>query len=317
MTNNRATNRKYYPVRKNSGVLFLVDSPKGKQPNMRGTIRIGDIYYDISGWFHNKKNSEQQYLALRVKKQTERPTKGRGTPIASSYKYYLRSNEGMLFPLPLLAPRNSDDGHPKPSMRGTLNVDGTLYDLSAWINSSKNPENKNKFLSLNLTRHDSTREYLLESILGGDPRHIQPRTRSQRMPVDADIRESSGMDTPAEGSGMTGTPDPSPQYLEPEPDDPADVGMPQEGSFSYEKAFSPMMPDGKESGHEETASQPDVPLPETSIVTDGSPADSGSSQDGPMGCGTSFSTHERKNLNEGITGTVDWPELSDQDDLPF
>ena len=323
MSSSRATKRKIkYFIKDNSGVLFLADSPKGKQPNMRGTINIDGIYYDVSGWFHKKKNSEQQYLVLRVKRQTERPTNGRGTPKASSYKYSLKSNQGMLFPLPLLGRREFEDKHLKPNMRGSLNVGGTLYDLSAWIKSSKKPEIKKKFISINLTKHDLTREYLLESILSGDSKYVPAKTRSKEKPKDADTREPAETGTSPKRAASTGSHAPSSQHTERDSYIEPNIGghsPSQIRSFSKMKESSTIIPNDKASGREDSLSQPVVPSSETDTVEDSSSAGSRlpHSQDDTGGNGASISTQVSKDSHEETTRTDDWDDSDEPDDLPF
>lgn len=318
MVKQRAEKRTYHYIGENSGLLFLVDNPKNRQPNMRGTIRINSIYYDISGWFHRKKNSQQQYIALRVKKQTEKPTKGRGEAIACTYKYYLRSNEGKLFPLPLLATRSSDN---KPNMRGTLNVDGTFYDLSAWFKSSKNSENKKKFLSLNLTKHDSKREYLLESLLAGDPRPVPHRTTSQSMPKDNNSFNSFEIDSKANVSAEIDAIDHSAQIMR-EDQEPNNNEVPhndvpdQDEPFLNEK-ISTMIPNGKQSGLEDTLFQHSVSLHKAKIKKDDTITDKALSRDNTERNGTSPSTQEKSEPPERPTGDAEWSDFTDADDLPF
>ncbi len=60
-----------YTLGDNEGKLFLAkkSNTNKRQPNMRGTINIDGTLYDLSGWFHMMKNGQQQFIALRAKKQ--------------------------------------------------------------------------------------------------------------------------------------------------------------------------------------------------------------------------------------------------------
>lgn len=67
----RENHQNGYTLGNNEGRLFMAlkSNQNPRQPNMRGTINIDGTLYDLSGWFHRMKNGNQQYVALRARKQ--------------------------------------------------------------------------------------------------------------------------------------------------------------------------------------------------------------------------------------------------------
>lgn len=61
-----------YALKPGHGRLFVAEKqPNSNQPNMRGTINVDDVVYDISGWEHKAPNGKK-YLALALRKKSER-----------------------------------------------------------------------------------------------------------------------------------------------------------------------------------------------------------------------------------------------------
>jgi uncharacterized protein (DUF736 family) len=55
----------------NSGVLFKNDKGDNpKRPDYRGSIAIGGVDYNISGWIRESKKSGDKFLSLKVEPKT-------------------------------------------------------------------------------------------------------------------------------------------------------------------------------------------------------------------------------------------------------
>jgi hypothetical protein len=60
---------KRYYLRNNEGKLFqsVKRGKDSKQPDLRGTVKVNDQLFDISGWVNFKKGSKEKYIELRLR----------------------------------------------------------------------------------------------------------------------------------------------------------------------------------------------------------------------------------------------------------
>lgn len=115
------------------GRLFVISrsDPHSNSPALKGTIKLDNKYYVLSGWIRKSKNSNSKYISLLVSK-TETELEGKVV--------YKTIGKGLL--------RFSKQTAPKqPTYRGEIEfrTDGKAFSLSAWHTSYR----KNEILSIN------------------------------------------------------------------------------------------------------------------------------------------------------------------------
>ena len=66
----RPSGQSVFRPREKEGNLFNANpSPGKRQPDMRGTIQINGVFYDVSGWWKTSRNNGRDFLTLRFKEQ--------------------------------------------------------------------------------------------------------------------------------------------------------------------------------------------------------------------------------------------------------
>lgn len=67
--------------KENSGALFINnEKTKETQPDFRGNITIGGVFYQLAAWKNVSKKDGKQYLSLQASTQQSRAPKENNTP---------------------------------------------------------------------------------------------------------------------------------------------------------------------------------------------------------------------------------------------
>lgn len=74
-----------YEHREGQGSLFRNDKGDNeKRPDYRGSIMIGGVIYELSGWIQTAQTSGKQYMSLKAKEKQEKPPVQAEAPLSPS-----------------------------------------------------------------------------------------------------------------------------------------------------------------------------------------------------------------------------------------